>query len=354
MTHGPSSGGGPTAGIDDVITRARVAGDELAVLRGLERLAYSVMAHGDLLRGLAASEEALQLSARLGCRWHHAQLSILRAMGLHVVGDITEASRLGFEGLRIARALKAPRLVVRVGLLFAPMRRTAEMDAEQVPTLEACYAIARECGSALDEMYVVMQLAIRAGFEGSATVFELARNGLALADRTRSSGGELVFTLALASAAFHAGDDEIADALDRGLRLQWSALLPVMPKGALDHYEEIVEKRRATVGWKAADTLAPTSTTLWSDTLAIARDYASRGATGPKARGDGALTERELEVLAEIAAGHTNKGIAAALGIRPKTVMHHCAAIYRKLGVKTRAEAAATALRSGLLDDPTV
>ena len=35
--------------------------------------------------------------------------------------------------------------------------------------------------------------------------------------------------------------------------------------------------------------------------------------------------------------------------------MHHCAAIYRKLGVKTRPEATAVALRTGLVDpaDPT-
>jgi DNA-binding CsgD family transcriptional regulator len=33
--------------------------------------------------------------------------------------------------------------------------------------------------------------------------------------------------------------------------------------------------------------------------------------------------------------------------------MHHCAAIFRKLDVKTRAEAATTALRSGLLERDT-
>jgi DNA-binding NarL/FixJ family response regulator len=62
------------------------------------------------------------------------------------------------------------------------------------------------------------------------------------------------------------------------------------------------------------------------------------------------ITERERDVLREIAEGRTNKEIALALGLRPKTVMHHCAAIYRKLGVSGRAEAAATALRHGLLD----
>ena len=54
-------------------------------------------------------------------------------------------------------------------------------------------------------------------------------------------------------------------------------------------------------------------------------------------------------MLEHLAAGHTNKEIAHALGVRPKTVMHHFASIYRKLGVRSRAEAAATALRTRLL-----
>jgi DNA-binding NarL/FixJ family response regulator len=45
------------------------------------------------------------------------------------------------------------------------------------------------------------------------------------------------------------------------------------------------------------------------------------------------LTGRELDVLRLIAAGGTSKDVAAALGIRAKTVMHHSVAIYRKLGV---------------------
>jgi DNA-binding NarL/FixJ family response regulator len=61
------------------------------------------------------------------------------------------------------------------------------------------------------------------------------------------------------------------------------------------------------------------------------------------------LTERELQVLRLIAAGGTNKDVAAALRISAKTVMHHGVAIYRKLGVRRRAEATAWAYRSNLV-----
>jgi DNA-binding NarL/FixJ family response regulator len=67
---------------------------------------------------------------------------------------------------------------------------------------------------------------------------------------------------------------------------------------------------------------------------------------------DPRLTDRELEVLDRIAAGDTNKDIARRLGVSPKTVMHHTMGIYRKLGVRGRAEATAYALRNRLVASP--
>jgi PAS domain S-box-containing protein len=51
-----------------------------------------------------------------------------------------------------------------------------------------------------------------------------------------------------------------------------------------------------------------------------------------------ALSPREKEVLAELAAGMRAPGIAGSLHISPHTVRNHLKAIYRKLGVKTQAE----------------
>jgi len=62
------------------------------------------------------------------------------------------------------------------------------------------------------------------------------------------------------------------------------------------------------------------------------------------------LTPREAEVLGQLARGGTNRDVAATLGITPKTVMHHTMAIYRKLGVRGRAEATAWAFRHGLVE----
>lgn len=61
------------------------------------------------------------------------------------------------------------------------------------------------------------------------------------------------------------------------------------------------------------------------------------------------LTAREVEVLAAVAAGRTNREIADALTLSPKTVMHHTTHIFRKLGVRGRAEAVAQGIRAGLV-----
>ncbi len=63
----------------------------------------------------------------------------------------------------------------------------------------------------------------------------------------------------------------------------------------------------------------------------------------------GLLTEREREVLNEIAAGATNREIAGRLYLSPHTVKEHTSAVYRKLGARNRAEAVQRAQRLGLL-----
>ena len=60
----------------------------------------------------------------------------------------------------------------------------------------------------------------------------------------------------------------------------------------------------------------------------------------------GLLTPRELEVLGAIMGGFTNKTIARQLDISLHTVKFHVESVFRKLGVRTRAEAVAKALDS--------
>jgi DNA-binding NarL/FixJ family response regulator len=57
------------------------------------------------------------------------------------------------------------------------------------------------------------------------------------------------------------------------------------------------------------------------------------------------LTPREAEVLSWIAKGKTNRDVGDILGISPRTVNKHLERVFEKLGVETRAAAAALASR---------
>ena len=83
------------------------------------------------------------------------------------------------------------------------------------------------------------------------------------------------------------------------------------------------------------------------DVPALAGSQVQPGAATPYG-----LTEREFEVLRLVAAGRSNREIAAELFISPKTASVHVSNILGKLGVaSSRGEAAAMAYRQHLLDD---
>jgi DNA-binding CsgD family transcriptional regulator/tetratricopeptide (TPR) repeat protein len=63
------------------------------------------------------------------------------------------------------------------------------------------------------------------------------------------------------------------------------------------------------------------------------------------------LTARELDVLALVVDGRTNRQIAEALYISVKTAGAHVSSILRKLDASTRTQAATVALHAGLLDE---
>jgi DNA-binding NarL/FixJ family response regulator len=66
---------------------------------------------------------------------------------------------------------------------------------------------------------------------------------------------------------------------------------------------------------------------------------------GGDARGVGALTPREREVLALLADGRSNREIARSLRVTEKTVKTHVSAVLAKLGVADRTQAALLAVR---------
>jgi DNA-binding NarL/FixJ family response regulator len=69
-------------------------------------------------------------------------------------------------------------------------------------------------------------------------------------------------------------------------------------------------------------------------------------------RNEYSLTQREHDILALLSEGRSNREIAQALFLSEKTVKAHLAAIFRKLGVTNRTQAAMMAVQMGVGPTP--
>ncbi|HEV7899553.1 MAG TPA: response regulator transcription factor [Planosporangium sp.] len=67
----------------------------------------------------------------------------------------------------------------------------------------------------------------------------------------------------------------------------------------------------------------------------------------------GRLTPREREVLCRLVRGEDTNGVASMLGVSLATARSHIQSVLKKLGVHSRVEAAASAVRYGLVDPET-
>jgi DNA-binding CsgD family transcriptional regulator/uncharacterized protein HemY len=288
-------------------------------------------AEGMLTEGLDALESA---GHRSRCVHPAAKLAELRV----TQGRVEEAARLldGFEELpeaahALARlhltrgdhALAAATLhrrLNRIGgdnVLAAPFLallvevQVAQGDLEgAVPTVERLEAIAER-----SEIGRIVASA------------ELARG------RTARSQGDPAAAQHLERAIVEfAGERMPVDAARARLELA-QALESTEPEVAID------EARTALAAFERVG--APRDADAAGELL---RRQGVRGRTGPK--DVGLLTRREQEVLHLVAEGLTNPEIAARLYISTKTVGHHVSNVLAKLGVRTRGEAAAWALRT--------
>lgn len=86
--------------------------------------------------------------------------------------------------------------------------------------------------------------------------------------------------------------------------------------------------------------------------LSMFVEEASRQKKGMSSRENGAITEREKEVLKMLVAGYSNKEIGRPLGIVERTVKAHIAKMMRKVGVQNRIELSVHALTHSLVSSP--
>jgi DNA-binding NarL/FixJ family response regulator len=99
-------------------------------------------------------------------------------------------------------------------------------------------------------------------------------------------------------------------------------------------------ERAFAIAWAAGRSLTPTQV------IAEALDSLAP----PTSTNEISLTPREGEILRLLASGQTDSAIATALFISVRTVEHHVARIFAKLGVHNRTAATTAAIAAGLVD----
>lgn len=210
-------------------------------------------------------------------------------------------------------------------LLGEALRPPQDTHLGSAPLLALCVEALLACGDVASARAAVEQLAALAAQAGSDSL-------LAQADLARGR---------LAGEA-----EQAAEYFRRALN-------------RLQQYEQSLLASRAKLALARALTLSdPPGALTWAraalatfQRLGAARDadeaaQVLRGlGAAPRARPGqaGGLTSREREVLALLAHGLSNRAIAARLSISAKTAEHHVSQILGKLGLRSRAEAAAYA-----------
>ena len=288
-------------------------------------------------------------SARTADRALHEE-ALARLAELRLAqGRIDEAERL-LEGLEDHSAAAAPLAALRLVLGEAQAaetvlrRRLRELDG---PERAGPYPVG---AAASLERAALLELLAQARVEqGAAGDARAAAD--ALAELGARAGCEPIVAMAARAAGrvlAAAGEPEAAVAeLERALAIFARLGLPfesarthlAIAKTVRDHPAAAREGRAALAAFERLGAGRDAD-----DAAALLR---SLGVTAARTggRGAGALTRREREVLELLAEGHSNREIAARLFLTRKTVEHHVRNVLQKLGLRSRAEAAAYAVR---------
>jgi LuxR family maltose regulon positive regulatory protein len=329
----------------------RVAGDAPTPLRALGLLSQAWCA---LWRGRVAEAQALMDGAREDAAWSghsgaaNAHTLALSAVIAAVRGDThgaVEAANARYHGYsggapsgwhRYLLAIFAGRVIAACGDAAELRAALTRVDAER--SLLSPGAATR--AGPQRELPLHAQLAWLEGRADEAIA--RWREALGNEEAIDMMGQAAETRLRLAAALLDGGQAPAA------IGAAAQVLTPVFaragvdggPGGALLAGEPL--RRLAAVRW--GDALpSPQLAQLraWWQCIAASRAGAAAAPPAPVLAGAEALTGREREVLARIAAGDSNKLIARAFDLSLHTVKRHVANILGKLGVDTRGQAAA-------------
>jgi DNA-binding CsgD family transcriptional regulator len=324
---------------EDVVAR----GDEGSAPMVLAQLALATYLEGRWTEAQQVAEEASELALQTGQRPMHAYSLATRALvraslGLEAEARIDAEQALAFAG---ERGMAAARLhsLWALGVLELSLGRPAQAERLLAPEREGLLAAGVGEPGAIrfvpDEIEALASLG-------------RADEARALLDWLEERGSSLDRPSALAAAArcrgllAAAGGDgdaalvEFEEALVQHARVRnpFERARTLLAFGGTERRIKKKAAARERLG-EALEAFEELGAALWAQ-----KTRAELASIGGRAPSSDDLTPAEQRVAALVAEGQTNREVAAALFVSDHTVEFHLSRIYRKLGIRSRAELA--------------
>jgi predicted ATPase/DNA-binding CsgD family transcriptional regulator len=328
-------------------------------LRATEHLAYGLTMRGELDAADELTEAGIERATLADLPYWRCVFLQRRALSAQRHGQPDLAVQHAQETIAAARAIGYDRIVARAEQIIAH-ERAAELGPEGTRLALLANLGAHEAAGDLRGVVSTM-----ASLAATTLDTDIAAAGRWIADGIDTGAkvgywhGEAYNVVVLIVLLIRTQRLLDAVRLDGAMRPYLPTLRASLPPEHYAGYRAAVDSARRRLDRAAFDQAVGELAGSWpvvrARAAAIAHDIATPAPSaapsvrrrGPRSNPE--LTEREREVLAAIASGRTNPQIAALLHLSPKTVMHHSTNVYRKLGVRGRAEAVALAYSTGLL-----
>ena len=310
----------------------------------LEALAVLERDLGDAARAVAAAEEALGIRRRLGDRLAVAESLVIAGWAYIFLADFERARELWSENLRLSEEIgaewNAAEATIDLGWLDA-----ASGDLETAAArLERGVAEMRRLRSDVYLAYGLFFSAF-AALQAGRTAQARAQLAESLAIHRRLGGRRLLepALTVLAGVAAREGAARVAIELKGAAQVLREELGLSPFKGFHDRIEAELVKAERALGGRAAAALARGRELDFEAALDQALGYAAAGARSSEGS---RLSNRQALVAGLVAEGMSNREIAMALSLAEGTVKRHVEDILGRLGVETRAQIAAWAVRN--------
>ena len=301
-------------------------------------------------RALAVAADAADRLGGPRMRWR----ALVPAAGAAMMeGDADRALALATRATELGRAGGVPGLLASEWLLAGQGAVTSRDPALMQQALEVDHEVV--ASSSIGRAGLALLLA-RTGRRREA-----AAHAHAVLGQLEDEGSLLLTLTRTADVAWELGDATLAERVHARLG-PWSGRVSVDANGwwcdgPVDLWLAALDTARGVTDGVAErlDAAADLAAAI-GDARALGRIAALRDRVGAAGRSDAAarlgLTPREAAVLARLAGGATYREIADELAFSVSTIRNEAVAIYRKLGVEGRTEAAVRAVELGVVPEP--